>query len=861
MQHLSTLAFRNMRVRLIRTLLTVAGIVLGVAVILAIAVTNRSIYSGLEALFADVAGNADLTIKAASDDEGFNERLLEQVREFEGVSAAVPSTADGTMLMMGDKEVSLTVYGIDPAVDKEVRPYEVIEGEFLPEGDKYAVIVAEDFAERHEIEVGDDVELLVTDGHSLTGANAPAGTEAFLVLGILAKEGPARQAKMMMPLAASQQVFARGHNIDSIDLVAEEEIAQSADALDQLMASLQDELGFAYEVVYPAAKGRNIAEMLSGLWMGLGSFAITALFVGAYLVFNTFSMTVIERTREIGLLRAVGLTKWQITRLVLIEAFLMGLAGSLLGIALGLLLAVPMLKMTNVTLGFETDVFSVPLESVITSVVVGMAVTIASALIPAIRAGRMSPVEALTVRGRKGNGWLIKYGWIVGLALVVISELMGYLPVREEAQMGLSQLSMLLSLGGITLLVPRITGLLERLVRPVMIAIYGHEGRIGAGNVHRALGRTSLTVGALTMGVLMTIMIGAMSASLTSDMRDWMDTALQGDLFVDSFRAMRMELGQDLAAMEGVDLVTPMHFREIKVVGTLSAENFVPMDEAPYLLAVEPLEYDQVSGFEFPSGQGDEKALVEQLAAGDAVFISTMLSQNYGIGQGDHLRLRTTRGERDFLVAAVIIDYFQGGEAMMGSWKDLERYFGHNKAHLFMVDVAPEASVENVRQNMEDQYGKTRHIDVESGEELRDRWLKDFMSWFTLFDVIAVIGVVMGALGVINTLMMNVLERIREIGTLRSVGMTRPQVAKMILSEALVMGIMGGLFGVGFGAYVSYYAVVGMAESTGWEVAYLLPKSLLFAGLVVALGVSQLAALYPAWRASKLNIVRAVQYE
>jgi putative ABC transport system permease protein len=322
-----------------------------------------------------------------------------------------------------------------------------------------------------------------------------------------------------------------------------------------------------------------------------------------------------------------------------------------------------------------------------------------------------------------------------------------------------------------------------------------------------------------------------------------------------------MELGQDLAALEGVNLVTPMHFREVKVVGALSEGDFVPLDEGPYLLAVEPLEYDQVSGFEFPSGQGDEKALVERLAAGDAVFVSTMFSQKHGIGQGDQLRLRTTRGEHDFVVAAVIIDYFQGGEAMMGSWQDLERYFGHNKAHMFMVDVAPEASVEEVRQNMETMYGKTRHIEVESGEELRDRWLKDFMSWFTLFDVVAVIGIIMGALGVINTLMMNVLERIREIGTLRSVGMTRPQVAKMILSEALVMGIMGGLFGVAFGTYVSYYAVLGMAESTGWEVEYLLPRSLLLVGLVVALGVSQLAALYPAWRASKLNIVRAVQYE
>jgi len=851
MQHLSTLAFRNLRVRLVRTLLTVAGIVLGVAVILAIAVTNRSIYNGLEALFADVAGNADLTVRAASEnDEGFDQRVLERVREVEGVLTAIPSTADGTMLMLGDKEVSLTVYGVDPAVDREVRPYEVIEGEFLPEGDRYAVVVAQDFAQRHDIEVGKDVELLVADG-----------VESFLVVGILAKEGPARQAKMVMPLAASQEVFARGRNVDAIDIVAEEEMAQSADTLDQLMAALQDELGPAYEVAYPAAKGRNIAEMLSGLWMGLGFFAVTALFVGAYLVFNTFSMTIVERTREIGLLRAVGLTRWQITRLVLTEAIVMGVAGSLLGLVFGILLSVPMMKMMNATIGLETDVFSVPMESLITGVVVGMVVTVASALIPAIRAGRLSPVEALAARGRGGDGWLMKHGWKVGLVLVVISELMDYVPVREEVQMAINQLSMFLLLGGVTLLVPRVTGLLERVARPVMVAIYGHEGRIGAGNVHRAIGRTSLTVGALMVGILMTIMIGTMSASITSDVRSWMETALQGDLFVDSFRAMRMELGQDLATLEGVSLVTPMHFLEVKMVGTLSAAGFVSMDEAPYLLAVEPLEYDRVSSFEFASGQGDEKALVERLAEGDAVFISTMLNQKYGIGQGDHLRLRTPRGERDFVVAAVIIDYFQGGEAIMGSWKDLERYFGHNKAHMFMVDVTPGASVEEVRQNMENLYGKTRHIEVESGQELRERWLKEFLNWFTLFDVVAVIGVIMGALGVINTLLMNVLERIREIGTLRSVGMTRLQVSKMILSEALVMGLMGGLLGVAFGAYGSYYAVMGMKESTGWTIAYVLPKSLLLTGLVIALGVSQLAALYPAWRAARINIVRAVQYE
>ena len=132
---------------------------------------------------------------------------------------------------------------------------------------------------------------------------------------------------------------------------------------------------------------------------------------------------------------------------------------------------------------------------------------------------------------------------------------------------------------------------------------------------------------------------------------------------------------------------------------------------------------------------------------------------------------------------------------------------------------------------------------------------------FTLLEVLAVIGVIVAALGVTNTMMMNVLERIREIGCLRAVGMTRWQVVRMILAEALITGIVGGVLGLAFGVLLSHVAVQGMAEGAGWEVTLILPTSLLAIGLIVALGVSQIAALYPAWRATKINIVRAVQYE
>jgi len=285
MQRLSALAFRNVRGRPIRTLLTAAGIVLGVTVIVSISVTTQSIYKGFEALFADVAGSAHLTVEtAARNENGFNQRVLEQVRRVGGVLLAVPSTANDTMLMLEDREISLNVYGVDPVVDASVRPYRMVEGSFLSNSKRYTVIVVEDLATEHDIEVGEDVTLL--------GAEGP---EQLLVVGIMAKEGPARRAQMVVPLAVSQDIFARRRKLDAIDIVAEEEIAQSADALDRLKAALQDEVGSSYEVLYPAARAKSIAEALEGISLGLSFFAATALFGGAYLIFNTFSMTVVER--------------------------------------------------------------------------------------------------------------------------------------------------------------------------------------------------------------------------------------------------------------------------------------------------------------------------------------------------------------------------------------------------------------------------------------------------------------------------------------------------------------------------------------------------------------------------------------
>jgi putative ABC transport system permease protein len=208
-----------------------------------------------------------------------------------------------------------------------------------------------------------------------------------------------------------------------------------------------------------------------------------------------------------------------------------------------------------------------------------------------------------------------------------------------------------------------------------------------------------------------------------------------------------------------------------------------------------------------------------------------------------------------------VVDFTADGYVLYGTWTDMRRYFGLSKADAFIVKLASAGSYQAVKETLEDRYGQRRHIQVEDSRAFRERITKTTDRAFALFDVLVSIGMVVAALGVLNTLLMNILERTREIGGLRSLGMTRGQVARMILAEAGTMGAIGALLGLGMGLVLSRLFVRAMNQLSNYNLAYVFPTSSLIAGLGIALVVSQLAALYPAWRAARLRIVEAIQHE
>ena len=856
-----SLALRALRARPSRTLLTTSGIVLGVAVILAISITNQSALESLTTVFSEAAGKAHLmVVSSTSGGEGFSEEALRRIANVPGVQTAIPSLQAHALIadevlpaqtdinLFGPVAGGLAIYGIDPSTDSQVREYKIVAGEFLPpDPDVYEIVLVKDYADEKKIQVGRDLGILTPDG-----------IELVRVVGLMSKEGAGQLNNGIfgvIPLRAAQEIFGRVGNLDQIDIVAVPQAASGAE-LDRLKTTLQERLGNEYAVTYPATQGKRVIQMLDVYQMCLSFFSVVALFVGAFLIYNAFSMTVVERTREIGMLRTVGMTRRQIMGQVLTEACILGVLGSALGIGVGILLSRGLIRAMEFLMAQEVGQVRVPLDGLATSVLVGVCVTLVAATIPAWQASRISPLEALRVRGNPRENWIVRRGWRWGVALLCISVLMlRYPSVSSTTQMLLSNGAVFALFVGSTLLIPVTVGAWERAARPWVRRLYGREGRLGSSNIQRAKFRTALTVAALMVGVAMLIGIRALTDSFKHDIQAWIEGYIGGDLYVHSTILMRSDFGERLEAIEGVAAVAPMRYIYVQRLKPDGG------DESLAFMAVDPSSYRRVTSFTFTANQGDPDQLMDRLAAGDAVFVSSVVSERYGLKQGDTIRLDTRRGQRDFEIAAVVVDFMDRGMVIEGSWKDMRRYFGLDDVSAFLVKIEPGYSLDEIEDRIDRVYGERRHLTIESNEVMKARALGLTSQTFSLFDVLALIAMIVAALGVVNTLMMNVLERTREIGMLRGIGMTRWQVSKMILAEAGMMGLIGGMFGLVLGLFQSRLFLIAANNSQGYGLTYVLPTQGILIGFLIALVVSQLAAIWPARRAASLRIIEAIQFE
>jgi putative ABC transport system permease protein len=862
LSNLYALAFRNLWARKTRTFLTALGIVLGVAVILAINIANNSTLASINKIFDEASGTADLVIVPSSfTGQGYSQSIINRVRAIDGVQSAVPSIQASTILaadaqgwtynfaLGGSSGNSLLLFGIDPELDTLARQYKLIAGRFLNPGERsYSAIFTEEYADKKNIQVGKDVEILL-----------PNGTATLRCVGIVRKDGPGLMNSgvvAFVPLSVVQDLYSRQGEIDQIDVVVRPDVGNSTEKLAALKRALQADLGQKFLVNYPAQRGQIVSQQLATYQQGLSFFSMIALFVGGFLIYNAFTMTIVERTQEIGLLRALGTSRRQIVQLVLIEAGMLGVAGSILGVLFGLIMAQGLILILGTITATEIVAVTIPPDGLITALGVGLGVTLVSSLLPTIQASRISPLAALRVRGSETqSGKPRKLNLFAGIELVLVGMLIIYaIPLRDSVKFQAGSSSVFWMLLGATMTVPSSIDFLERFIRPWLIRFYGREGLIGSGNIQRSRGRTSLTVAALMVGIAMVIGIGSMSRSFQNDIDGWVNTSVGGDLIVRSPLYMQIDFGSRLAAIPGVAGVTPARYFGVRRAGN-SAD-----DLALVFQAIDPATYFEVASFQFAEDQ-DKVAEMKRDFANGGLFVSTTVADKYGLKRGDTLVLDTRRGEHAFLVAGLVSDFTGQGYVIDGSLDVMRQYFGITDVDRFTIKLAPGANLQLVKQAIEDRYEQSRHIQIETTDSFRNRIRELTNRAFGLLDVLAAIGVIVAALGVINTMLMNVWERRREIGALRSIGMTRAQIIRMILAEAGAMGAIGAVFGIGFGVLLSRVFIEGMRVSIGYRIEFTLPFTSILLGLAIALIVSQAAALYPAWRGSCVNIVDAIKHE
>ncbi|MEJ5201553.1 MAG: FtsX-like permease family protein [Anaerolineales bacterium] len=496
------------------------------------------------------------------------------------------STDQIDLSFFGASMGGLTLYGIDPELDIRARTYQISEGRFLS-NDHTAneIVLVKSYADQEGIGLGDWVSIL-----------SPKGAQRFRVVGLITKDGPGQinnGAFGVIPLKTAQNVFDRPGYADQIDIVVSSAYS-SSDALESLRLDIQERLGKDYAVIYPASQGRRMAQMLGSYQIGLNFLSGIALFVGAFLIYNAFAMTVVERTREFGMLRTVDMTRFQVTRQVVIEAFVLGVLGSILGMGLGIFLARGLSRLMGIMMNQEMGTIRIDPNVLATSLLVGVTVTVLAALIPAWQAGRISPLEALRIRGAGRDSWLIVHGWSIGLGLLLVSLVILILnPFPYDVQFRLGSLVVFALFGGATLILPASVSLWEQVPRPFMHRIYGNSGRLGSSNVQRAKLRTTLTVAALMIGVAMILIVRGMTESFSGDLKEWINAYIGGDLYVSSSVGLRRDIARRLESVEGVAAVAPIRYLDVKWLKPDGNEQDLS------LMAIDPAIHGRVTSFVF----------------------------------------------------------------------------------------------------------------------------------------------------------------------------------------------------------------------------------------------------------------------
>jgi putative ABC transport system permease protein len=839
-----------LRRHILRTLLTIAGIVLGVAVFVGMHTANQSVLFAFNETIERIAGRTQLQVTAG--EPGFNEDILEIVQRATSVRVAVP-VIEAVVDSQIEGQGSLLILGVDMTGDRSLREYDLDEGDeavvddplvFLAQPD--SIMITREFADRNNLKASDQLTL-----------GTVLGDRRFTIRGIMRSSGLASAFGgnlAVMDIYAAQFMFGRGRTFDRIDAALHDGVT-----LTQAQEELRALLGPGFQVEVPASRGQQFEAMTAAYSIMVSISSLFALFIGMFIIYNSFAIAVTQRRSEIGVLRALGASRGQIRNIFLTESAITGLIGSIGGVMFGLVIA----RGTAASIGTlmndvygvaqRTDEIAMDPQLLLVAVAIGISTSIVAALLPARQAASVDPVQAL----QKGKYQVLSVGesrarGVAAAVLALVS--VGCLAFAESrmvfyvgyacAVIGALLLSPLLCLG------------LARALRPVLKRVRAVEGALAADSLIQAPRRTSASVAALMLSLTLVVGFAGMASASYLSIIDWMDGALNPDLFVMPsqdivIRTLRFpnEMGDELSSLEGVERIQPVRNARIVFRGT------------PVMIVATDIASLEQTTPRSPV-QGELHDMHRRTAAGEALMISDNFAELQRLSLGDVLEIPAPQGVLRLPIAGVIVDYSDQQGTILMDRSVFQEYWHDDSVNAFRLYLEAGSTDADVKRRILETYEGDRQVFVLTNAELKAYILRITDQWFALTSVQIAVAVLVAILGIVNTLTVSITDRRRELGVLQAVGAQHAQIRRTIWIEAISIGLLGLVLGFGLGALNLYYILeIVHRDIAGMNLAYVFPSSVALTLVPVILAAAFIAALWPAESAVRGSLVEALEYE
>jgi putative ABC transport system permease protein len=846
------ITFKQWRAHRLRVALTTLGIALGVGVFFAIRTGNATLLDSLRATVEKLAGKATLQITAG--ESGFSEKVLDTVRATPGVQLAEPVIETIVQTGFAD-EGNLLVLGVDTTGDQQLRDYQFDRTQtqisdplvFLAQPD--SILLSRAFADRHGLKVGDKLPLFASDGKkdfTVQGTFKPVGVGEVFGGNIA-----------VMDVYSAQVVFHRGRKFDRIDLMNAPGVP-----VDVVQQRLRAQLPPGVEVDRPEVRGQALENAVTAMRVGILITSFVALLVGVYIIFNSFTIAVNQRWKEIGILRAVGVEQGNVSRMFLSEAFLMGVIGSLVGIAGGFFLAS---AANRVMRGMVAAVYGVVataaparlhFDQCILAFVLGVAASMIGAWYPARGAACLDP--ALALHNIEARHREMVLGWKrIGagvLLLVAGSALVVWTPSRFGLPIQFVFATIVLL--GLTIVLPILVLWSARALRPIMNWAGGSEGALAVDALIQTPRRSAATVGALMVGLMFVFSTASYIQSYRLMIDRWMNQVLNADIFVATSAMLRStsyhfteDLGRKIAALPGVDRIENVRFTAIPYRGDTAAVNAIEMDG--FLMRSQ----SAIAG-------ADSRTVHYRLTRGEGVLVSRNFALRWGVGVGSRLTLETPTGALELPILGFLDDYRSEKGTIFMDRALYKKYWADDAVDFIDVDLKSGADQLAMKHEIERLTAGSFHAFVYTNAEFK-RWISSLVDqFFTLNYMQLVVAVLIAILGIVNTLLISVSERRREIGIVRAIGGLRSQIRKLVLLEAVAVAVVGVIVGSVAGIlntfFMSHTVSVVLA---GYSVPFYFPWEFVLLSVPVVTAVSLAAGWWPARNAARMQVIEAIGYE